>query len=395
MAGQVLAQFADFVRSTGSAVVKSPSAMPVNLAGQRTYLWPKMFANNGFPVGGGQDIRRKVAWRDNGSYEQYLPGAAHSWQNPQRLDDVVAQWRFSMAHMAWVDQEFLLNDRVAYGTENAIFEQFVNMRDAKEMLAYTAISNGMESALFAAPDKTRMEGTATTADSPYSIWAFVNEHANGLFPSYTTGGAWTTVEGIDPTAANVNGNFTPQQVTYSTAQQDVTTNLVSGLDELFMLCEFEAPERFAQYFEDPKLNNLKIRTSRMGRRAYTTLLRGGQDRFVAGNQDASYPDPQFHGVPVSYAAAMDTAAVYANAGATALTTEALADIKGPRFLFLNCNYLYPVFHKARYFEKGKVSEDHSVPDTHVMPVTTWWNLVCWSRKHQGILSPVTNDLYYP
>lgn len=389
MAGQVLSQFQDFSRSTGSAIVKSPSAMPVNMAGLRTYLWPKMFSNNGFPVQGGADIKRKAVWRDNGTYEKYLPGGSGSWQNPQRLDDITAQWRFTRVHETYVDQEFLLNDKIMSGTEDVVFEQFVKMRDEKEQIMFTAQANGMEADLFAQPDKTRMEGTVSTADSPYSIWPFVNEHANGLFPSYTPGGAWTVIEGVDPTAASVNGQFTPQQQTYTTSAQDAFGNIISGLDQLFMKCAFEAPERFAQYFEDPVLNNLKIRTSLVGRSAYMTLCRGGQDRFIAGNQDPSYPDPQFHGVPIGYSSQLDTAVVYPNAAGTALVTERAATGLniGPRFLFLNCNYLYPIFHKERFMQKGKWSEDHTTPDTHVLPVTTWWNLVCWSRKHQGILSP--------
>lgn len=394
MAGLALAQFNDFAEGTGSTYVQSPRELPVNLAGRRTYLWPQMFKNNGYPVGGGEDIRRSLVFRDNGTYEQYLPGAAHTWQNPQRLDKAIAQWRFSMAHMSWVDQEIILNDKITYGTDDAIFEEFVRIRDEKEMIMWTAKANGLESALWAQPNATLMEGTSSTHTAPYSLWPFVNEHANGLFPSYTPGGAWTTVEGVSPTAAATDGQWTPQQVTYGSTAQDDVGNVVSGLDNLFMACEFDAPERFTQYFEDPTMNNQKILTSRMGRRAFTALLRGGQDRFVAGNQDPSYPDPQMHGVPVKYAEPMDTAAVYANTGATALTTEALADLKGPRFIMVNCNYTYPVFHKAMYFKKGKVSESHEIPDTHVMPVTTWWNLVCWSRKHNGILSPST-DLYYP
>lgn len=389
MAGLPLAQFNDFAEGTGSTYVQSPRDLPVNLAGRRTYLWPTMFKNNGYPVGGGEDIRRSLVFRDNGTYEQYLPGAEHSWQNPQRLDKAIAQWRFSMAHMSWVDQEIILNDKITYGTDDAIFEEFVRIRDEKEMIMWTAKANGIETALWAVPNTTTMEGSSATHTSPYSIWAFINTHANGLFPAYTPGGAWTTVEALTPGAASVDGKWAPQVSTYTGSLQDDVRNIVSGLDDLFTSCEFQAPERFTQYFEDPEMNNQKILTSKFGRRAFASLCRGGQDRFVAGNQDPAYPDPQMHGVPVKYAEPMDTAAVYANAGATALVTErdATGANIGPVFILANCNYMYPVFHKAQYFKKGKVSEDHNIPDTHVMPVTTWWNLVCWSRKHQGILRP--------
>src|SRR6188508_2347643 len=185
--GTPLAQFNDFAEATGSTYVQSLSDLPVNLAGKRTYLWPKMFSNNGYPCGGGEDIRRSLVYKDNGTYEQYLPGASHTWANPQRLAKATAQWRFTMVHMSWVDQEIILNDKVTYGTDDAIFEEFVRIRDEKEMIMWTAKSNGIERDIWAVPNKLTMEGTAAANTAPYSLFAFNNEHANGLFPSYTTG----------------------------------------------------------------------------------------------------------------------------------------------------------------------------------------------------------------
>lgn len=399
MPGMQVSAFGDFAEATGSWFMQSPKDFPVNLAGKHSYSWSKDFKNNGMPIEGGEDIRRSLVFRDNGTYEKYQPGAAHTWVNPQRLDKTVAQFRMTMVHKSWNDAEILLNNKISYGTSDHVFEVFVDMDMEKEMLMWVAFANGVENDRWATPDKTKMEGTGIAAIEPMSLAAFVNEFPNGLFPLYSPGGAWTTIQNIDPTAASVDGQWTPQQTLYTSNVQDNPGNIVAGLDELWMECQWEQPEQMKQYYEDPRLNNQVIETTKTGRKFYMSLCRGGQDRFVAGPQDPSYPDPQFHGVPIKRVDRLETATLYANTSATALTTELLSATafsagitvgRGPRFYMRNANYMYPVFHKERFMEKDKRSRHHQVPDTWVIPCATWFNNVCVSRKHQGILSPSGN-----
>lgn len=388
MTGTVLSAFNDFAEATGSTYVQSPKKIS-NLAGRHAYFWSRLFSNNKETVRGGEDLRFHFIAKPNGTYEEYLPGAYHNWTNPQRLQKGVAQWRFTMVHMSWVDQEILLNDKIRYGQEQYVFEAFVDLRNEKEMMMWTEKAEGMENALWRQPNVTLMEGTGASAISPYSIFVFCNTHANGLFPSYTPGGAWTVVEEINPASADVDGKFTNQVSTYSSSVQDNPNNIIGGLDDLWMDLQFEAPSMLKAYFENPALNNQMFLTTKFGRKTFMGLLRAGQDRFVAGNQDPAYPDPQMHGVPVRRCDALETAAVYANAGATALVTErdATGANIGPVFYGLNGNYLFPIVHDERYFFKDKPSRHHNIPDTWVMPVATWWQLFCKSRKHQGILRP--------
>ncbi len=397
MAGSVLTSFNDFIEGTGSQYITDPKKI-INLAGFHSYYWGAFFGNNKKSIQGGEDINFSFVAKDNGTFEETLPGQDFSWVNPQRLQKGVINWRFTQVHQSWVDQEILLNDKIKFGDFKTQFEQFVDIASEKEMLAWTAMSNGLERQCFAVPNKTLMEGTGSTAISPYSFPAFVNQGTNGLFGSgYVAtipGAAWTVVEGVDPTASAVDGQFTPQRVTYMTEAQDNAKNIIGGLDRLWMECMWEVPDMMKSYYENPVLNNQKILTTVQGRQAYMALLRGGQDRFVAGPQDPAYADPLFHGVPIKRVQLLETATLYD--GAAVLQPEATAagnHFIGPRFYMLNGNYLHPIVHDERYFYKDKPTRHHNVPDTWVMRTVLWWNMVCTSRKHQGILFPGAINLY--
>lgn len=392
MSGSLLTAFADFTESVTPAYTQMGPKHLFNAAGKNTYLWPTMFDEKR-SIGGGEDIRSSVQFKDNGTYEHVLPGNWNNWQNPQLLDKVTTPWCFGIAHWSYNAKELLLNDKMKYGNDDAIWEAFTNLRDQKLTGCFTNIANGLEESLFAAPDATNMEGAASsTTPAPMSIFAYINQNTNGLWSDGSA--AWTTVSGIDPTSASVNGQYTPQQETYSSVTADDETNVVAGLDSLYMACDFQQPRTMAEYFNDPMLSKLKILTSKRGRKVFMALTRGGTDRYasagMAGYQDPSMSDPQMHGIPVSYCSELDTAAVYLDTAGTAVVTEANAANTGPRFYMWNGNYCFPVVHPARYLKQDTPLRHPNVPDTYVVPTYVWWNLHCPSRKHQGILSPSTD-----
>lgn len=389
--GTALAEFADFVEGTGPTYVTGPKHL-VNEAVLHTYYFGRLVKGNVSKkrmIRGGSDIRESLFFEDNGTFETYLPGATHNWKNPQKLKKVKTYWRFTMVHMSWTDQEILFNERITEGSIEAQFHAYVDIRNEKEALMWSAKWNGLEGLLFATPDKDTMEAEEGT--EPYSLFAFVNEDTNGLFGTNYTGETWTTVEGLDPT---VNTKFKPQQLTYNSTTLNDPGNIISMLDELYMDVHFERPPTHKEYFEDPRLNKQMILTTKIGRKAVMVLLRNHQDRFVAGPQDPAYNDPQFNGVPIVRVDSLETANLYDD-GSNGVTTEALADTtkRGPRFYMVNGNYIYPVFHRERYFFKDEVSRHHNVPDTWVCPVATWYNLICTSRQRQGVLSPNGNFYY--
>lgn len=378
MSGTILSAFSDFVEGTTPAYVQSPTNW-VNAAGKRRYQWMRMFDEKK-SLAGGEDIRASIVFKDNGSYEHYLPGASHSWVNPQRLKYVKIPWRFDMVHKSWVDQELILNDKIRYGSESAIMEAFVSLNHEKDVISMTSLANGMEESMFAVPNAATMEDADSTSPEPLSLFSWINEETNGLYNGFSTIGT------ISPAAADVDGQFTPQQVTYSNITDATAGNTIAGLDDLFMSCDWEQPPTLSEYFNDPVLSKQRILTSKEGRTNMMFLTRSGTDSYAAGPQDPGVPDPMMHGVPITYVSELDTAAVYNDSGSGGLI-ESAATITGPRYYMWNGNYLYPVCHSARFLERDKPSRHHNVPDTWVVPTYCWWNLMCTSRKHQGILSP--------
>jgi hypothetical protein len=392
MSGTVLGAFNSLQELTTPTYLQAPEGI-LNMSGKRNYLWTDAFEGNKTAIQGGTKIRASLIWKDNGTYTHILPGQWRDWINPQLVDKVTAPWRFTEVHKSWTEQEILLNEKVKFGGERQRAEAFAEITMEKDMGAESALANGIENDLFGVPLKGSMETEDSLTPLPYSFFSFVNEDLNGLFGENWTGNTWTTVEGVDPTSASVDGQWTPQQSTYGVTTADSHDNVIGGLDDLFMRCNFQAPRTFEQYYQDPVMSKQKFITTRMGRRAITSLFGGRVDNFLAGKQDAAVPHPQMHGIPIVNVDALETAAVYDD-GSNGLTTEALADLKGPRFYAWNMHFLFPVFDEERWRSKGPVMQHMNVPDTHVQKMASWWNLFCWSRKHQGVLSPSV-DLYYP
>jgi hypothetical protein len=385
MSGVALANFLDFVEGTTSTYVNGPMGLVME-AVKNTYWFGRLIQGQRAKkkmISGGANLRHSLIFQDSGQFETYLPGANHVWSNPQRLKKIQVEWRYTMGHMSWVEQEIINNEIIAYGDDEARFCEFVNIRNEKETIAWGSIWNGLENLLWQVPFPEDME--AVDGTEPYSIPAAINEDTNGLFNPRTSA-AFTTFQGLTNTDASLGNRYKPQQVTYTTSTVNDPGNIISKMDDLAELLTFEQPPTMTQYWEDPRFNKQMIVTTRRGRAIYKQLLRQSQDHFVAGPQDPAYPDPQYFGIPISRASTLEGLALY-NLGGASLADEFGATNKGPRFYFFNAEYLYPVFHARRYFYKYDVTKHHNVPDTWVAPIAVWYNLINPSRQRQGILSP--------
>ena len=93
--------------------------------------------------------------------------------------------------------------------------------------------------------------------------------------------------------------------------------------------------------------------------------------------------PQFAGIDVEAVAALDDYAGY-----TSSTTEGQDGTdRGPRYYFINANYMKFVFHTERYLHMHPTMRHPNQPFTTIVPVDCWYNFVCRSRQRQGILAP--------
>lgn len=387
MAGYSFSQLLDFIQATGEGYLRDQKDFQ-NDASQNTFFYGKLIDGLGDKmfVNGGQNIRRPIMFKDNGTFAEYRTGQERQWSDVNTMEKLTAYLRFADAHYTIRDQEWLLNDG---GGGDNVFHQFFDLKEQKKASAMTAMWNGIEDQLFAEPDVSLMEGDTATAISPYSFFAHVNEYTNGLFQN--NGTTWTVKQGLDPTDANITPEYVHQSSTYSAATMGAYGTILEALDESIDDSNFEQPSSFKEYFSNPNMSRCFIVTSTVGRTALKHLNRNGQDTWERWGE-GGIKDPTHNGIPVYRAKQMDTATVWDD-GSSDNTTEALADIKGPRFLGVNGNFMHPVCHSDRFFYMDGPLRHPNDPEAYVIRYVVWWNLVCTSLRHQFLVSPAS-DLYY-
>ncbi len=391
--GNALQEFNDFQLGTTSAFVSGPEKL-VNEASDKTYWWGR-FMDGALPhtiVKGGVDIKEKLFFETGEVTKNYKPGAWQDWENPQVQVQTVADWRFTISHSSWVEQEIILNEAIKYGSESVRFAQFVNIARQKSQVMWTDMWNFLDASLFAVPNQDEMEDS--DGSDQYSLFAMVNEYVNGLFQN-GPGAAWTTKQGINPAIAK-NANWQAAQVQYSSSSLDSQDNVLGALDRAMHQTHFERPATYKEYFEDPAMRKRVVLTSEYGRLVVMHLLRRSQDHFVTGPQDAAYMDPSHNGIQIAYGDKLDTAAVYPASGSTNNTElDAATDNRGPRYYLWDANYMHPVLNDERYFYKDEPMRHHNVRDTWVQPCLIWWNLFTTSLRRQAYIYPTADPFGLP
>ncbi len=377
-----LSAFTTFMASTGPAFLTGPEKV-INEVQLNTYILSRLLKGRGMAelVQGGTDIRDTIFLDGKSTYRRYKPGAPLAWSNPQTGSEISIPWRFSVMHMGWTDQEILLQ-MGASPTRAHVRGVYKKVRFQKEQNMWTTALNDMEAELWADPNGAAMaeEMEGASGETPLSIPVFVNEYTNGL----PTG--WSTVMGQNPVTKTA---WQPVQNTYDADDPADTDGdqdgLFDALEETWMDVNFQPPATRQQYFESPKMGRQFIACSKTGMVLYKQLLRDANDSLQNWS-DPGAAHPQFHGVDVVFVSTLNTAALYDD-GASGFTDELSATRDGPRFYFLNGNYLKCIWHAKRYFHKHKVKEPDDQIDSYILPVSQWNNLFCQSRRRQAIVSP--------
>jgi len=405
MSGSAVTLFNNFMEAQGPLYLTSPDAVINDAQIHRTYsTGALMGGDRGMKkmVTGGSEVRFATFFQTGQVTKHVQPGETRTWQQPQKLVHGASKMRYRESHMAWTRQVIMHNEGARFGDPTRMFHQFVDHRHHLEQMMWTDYWDFDESHVWSEPDFTEMEAAAGGTEGKfYSIPAFINEYTNGLFNnSGTAGTQWTTVHGFDPTSTTRGQDRYKHPVLVYT--NEITTqdkllasgNLLAALDKAWKRVHFEKPPQSGEYFSNPGYNNQQIFTSEMGQTAYTIALRAAQDLFVVqGRQDPAVPDPCFNFIPVKYVTALNTATLYPSEGGGVATnnvaesSSAAKNGAGPRFYFINSNYLYPYFDEDMFFERGKVREHYNDPDTFVMPVFIWGNLQCTSRIRQALVRP--------
>ena len=383
--GSALSTFNDFMDNTGPSFLTGAEDI-VNEAVKNNYLLRRFMRGKGptETIQGGSTIKDTILFDEQSTFQYYQPNETFSWQNPQVLEQWEINWRFAVDHMSWTDHEIELN--VGGLGRNARHTTYKTIKRSKEQRLWTSLFNGMEDALFRKPDQAEME--AQDGTQPYSLPAFINWYTDD------TDAFSGDLQGIDPgTEAKWQNQVQGYSATPST-YATLAETLFPAFDQMYMDVKFTPPPSHQEYFENPALNAMFIATSKLGQKTYMGCLRASQDTFVTGSrQDPSYMKPQYAGIDVEYFSELDTAAIYGTTKNAALPTTGKAENdatltdRGPRFYFINGNYLKYVFHTTRYFYTHPTMKHPNQPFTTVMPVDCWHNFVCRSRQRQGIIAP--------
>ena len=384
MAGTALANFNDFMKVTGPRYLTSAEEV-INEAVKNTYILGRFLKGKGMDVSiqGGKTINDSVMFDEASTYDHYKPNATFSWSNPQTITDLEINWRFSVDHMSWTDQEVELN--VSEGlSRDAQKVAYKRLKRTKEMRLWTSFLNGMEADLWKQANGNASEMETSTGSLPYSIPSFISEHDGTTGTTYVPWASDTTIMGVNPANEskwrNQVSRYDYDDPDDSDGDQD---GLLDKFDEMFLKVKFTPPATKQEYFEKDALNRQFICCSRDGINLYKRMLRDANDTLV-NKQDPAYNMPQYSGIDLVYVASLDTATIN---GTTPSATESAGTPDGARYWWLNGNYMTPVYHARRYMEKHDPMRHPNQPFTTVQPVDCWWNLFCNSRQRQGIICP--------
>lgn len=393
--GVAISVFNDFNKSTSPAFLTSAEDV-LNEAARRNYLLRRFI--KGRPpsevLQGGRVIRDEVMFDEQSTAQFAHPDETFEWSQPQVLTEWEVRWRYLVDHKAWNDQ--IVEQNITPGMSQAgRHRAYKHIKYVLEQRMWTSLLNKKEDQMWAVPEAADMEAAA--GKQPYSIPAFINANTNGLFYSgaQPTGkNAWTTVMNINPVT---NPKWVPAVRTYSASTVGAgADNVLAAFDKMWFDVKFEKPGTRDEYFDRTELYQQFIVASPGGVNVYQRLLRDSQDHFAAvSRQDPAYVSPMYGGIDVERVDILTNAALYSNSTSTnpyQTEVSTTADERGPRYYWLNAQYLKMIWHSRNYMDVKDVKEHPNQVFTHVQPVASWYNMVARSRQRLGLVKP-SGDRY--
>jgi hypothetical protein len=382
-----LSDFADFVKSTAPAWASSQDAF-VNEIQQNSYPLARFLKGREMSdvFQNGERIKDGIILDQPGTFQMISPETESTWTNAQTLTTWEIPWRFAQAHMAWTAQEVELNE----GSSAAVWKR---VKKIKQTGLANDIVHGLNSKLFARPQKSKMESFTADPGEPNSVPVFVNEYSNGLWAPGTVADSYSgsTVQGINPATKT---GWQPVQKTYANLTVDNASNLLAAFDDIFLDLQFRQPGTMNEYFENESMFRQVIYTSKDGIVKYKKMLRAENDvQVVPGRQDPAYQNPTYSGIPLERAPQLETEKLYAASGSTLFTEspnlsgDEAAALEGPRYYWINANYMKMAFHSNYYFKYLDVFSPEKNRTKYILPIQIWFNLYVTSRRHHGIVSP--------
>lgn len=398
MSGSPLDEFTTLMASQGPAWASGAEKL-VNDAIPNTFTLPRIMSGKNMLeyVQGGDQITDTIFLSEKSTWQRYNPNVEITRKNPQTGTTWTVPWAFGTAHMSWTKQEIGLNKDTS--TKKFRAQRYKAVMYQKHQNLQTDICKNWESEMWAVPNHDLMESaTPSGPRQPLSIPCGITESTAGI-PLGSAGTAWggaATVQNINVTN---NPNWDNQRETYGIGTPDFrvaieAAEIFAPMSRLVHKLRFDRLPKGAQYSDKTSSPHV-ILCSLLGISSYENALRLNQDTFRGigkmSGQDPDYNNPTFRNIPLDYIAELDTAALYATTAGTSLATETTTpDLVGPRYYFINGEYLNFVVHSENYLVLEEPIRPSGQPFTRVQDVDCWNNLIFRSRKRHGILSPAVD-----
>ncbi|UCC71262.1 MAG: hypothetical protein JSV86_12815 [Gemmatimonadota bacterium] len=388
MAGTPLEEFTTLMASQGPAWMSGVDSL-VNEAVRRRYTQARIMAGKDMLeyVQGGDELTDTIYLTEKSTYERYNPNVRGTYPNVQTGTTMTVPWAFAKATVSWTKQEVGLNKDTTNAKARA--QKYKSLMYQKHQNLWTSVCNGLEDELWATPNNSEMESaTPTGARQPLSIPAIVNEHTSTI-PLDVDLTAWTTVQGIN-VSNEANWRNAQQTYTFTSASALGAAGIFAPMSKLLYSVSFDKLPKNPEY-SDKYTSPHVILCSLNGIANYEFALRSNQDEFrgigKTSGQDPDYNAPTFRNVPLSYIDSLDSADLYTDG--SALVDEESSTVTGPRYYFINGEYLNFVWHSENYCVLEKPVNLTAVGQhaTWVQVVDCWNNLFARSRKRHGILYP--------
>ena len=329
-----------------------------------------------------QDSHRiELAWMatDPDTAEFYNPGQTIEAQVTDVIDKGEVGWAYIYDKKSWYAQQLEHTRKYSEDAQDAFIIDFT---EKLNMAMFTSLMNKLERSLTAVPDGTAtynlMEGTGTT-NSPkqcYSIFSLFSEDTTNYHPYQ-----WVNIQNRDPASDEWWRN--PVR-TYDYDDPDDSGGDGQSLERAFFYMKedlkFELPGSKDQYFESDIMSRQFIATSLTGLGQYEQLVSDRNDR-TRKPTSLGIGDLDYLGIPLVRCEEMETNLLYDDG--TKHELNAVTDYDGARYLWLNGNHVFAVFHPDHFFDMRKVREPDNQIDAFFQPTTVWFNLVTNSRRRGG------------
>lgn len=392
MAGIPTRLMTDLNNSQPPAWLSGPNAKRnfINEAQKHTYTFMSRLLNGR----GDQDKqvfqdshRIQLAWMatDTDTAEFYNPGQTIEGQVVDVIDTGEVGWSYLVDKKSWYAQQ--LEHTRKYG-EDAQDAFIIDFTEKLNMQVWTSMLNKVERSLVAVPDGAAMyaamegNGTPNAPKQCYSMFGLFSEDTTNYHPT-----SWVNIHGRDPASDSWWRN--PVR-TYDYDDPDDSAGDGQGLERAFFAMKedlkFQMPGRKDEYFESPEMSRQFIACSLTGLLQYEQLVSDRNDRTRTPTS-LGIGDLDYLGIPLLRCEDMETNTYYDDGTLTEL--NASTDYDGARYLWVNGNHVFIVFHPDHLFDMRPVREPDNQIDAYFQPVTLWYNLVTNSRRRGGgIVRPV-------